>query len=174
MAKKNARRKGQHKQERMRHWTSPNKTVIREYAERARGIGVIHWIADVVEPPDVIEMVSRFEDVKPHLVMPARGHQIPEERDPAPPFIRVLLKLWSGDRHQGISQFHHQKYPHPSGELLLFFSGNEYIWGQIRLPDLLRLSITYIGRGPAWKAYERDRIQWIMRKELPPSLRPPA
>lgn len=117
----------------------------------------------------ILGQCARWEDVQPKFVMPDSGYQIPEERDPAPPFVRVILKLWKTDRHQGIDSFYSQPYPHPEfPDLRLFFSGNEYLWGYYT-ETYLRLSTTYVGRGPAEYAYKMNRIVWIQRIPLAPS-----
>jgi hypothetical protein len=168
------RKKGYRKQLRMRHWTSPNKSVIREYAERAMSIGVEHYIPNQVPPTDVLVLADRYDGVKPPLMMPTRGHQIPEERDNCPPAVRVLLKLLHGDSHNGIAAYHWQRYPHPKYQwVYLFFSGNKYLWGAI-VPGALRITVEYEGRERAWRAYERDRIEFITRIPIPPSLSSPT
>lgn len=164
------KRKGWRKPQFIKNYRNvdPNRGDTFKYRAHAASLGT-DGMVPVPQAGTILGQCNVWQDVEPRYVMPERGHQIPEKRDPAPPFIRVILKLWQTDRRQGVDGYHCIYYPHPDyPELYLYFSGNEYLWGYIS-HGYLRVSITYIGKGPAEFAYKNKRIRWLDRFPIAPS-----
>src|SRR5260221_4245687 len=149
---KRTRGKSKRKHQLMRRFIVPNKGVVAEYHAHMQSVARGE-ITPVIPPGYILQLAEKFENVV----------RLPDEVDPCPPFIRVLLKLWKSDRHQGIAAFHHIVMRHPKyGLLKLFFSGNEWLCWQDTKHDA-RYSVTYNGKPAAIRAFDRNRIIWIER-----------